>query len=110
MGAFSGKRNVSDMMLLDIEMGEWGSGEPGSKDITSQSFLSSGFISIFENGDSLSIESVVSSFLRVTDDLSIGLMFSDKSGGSSCVFKLADFLGGDISITSESDGADRLRL
>ena len=97
-------------MLFDIDMGEWGNGEAGSKDITSQSFLSSGLISIFEKGESLSIDSASSNFLRVTEDISLGLIPSDSIGDSSLVFILAALTGGDISITSGSAGADRLRL
>ena len=106
----SGKRKESDKMLFDIDMGEWGNGEAGSKDITSQSFLSSGLISIFEKGESLSIDSASSNFLRVTEDISLGLIPSDSIGDSSLVFILAALTGGDISITSGSAGADRLRL
>ena len=72
-------------------------GDPGSKDITSGSFLSSGFINILEKGDSLSRVSEFSSFLRVLQDL-------------STILRVADFRGGDISIISGSAGADLFRL
>ena len=72
-------------------------GEPGSKDITSGSFLSSGFISILEKGDNLSSESEFSSFFKVFADLSTIVM-------------VADFRGGDISMMSGSEGADRFLL
>ena len=79
----------SDGILLDIDIGDCAIGDPGSRDITSGSFLSSGFINIFEKGDNLSKDSACSSFLRVADDLSI-------------IVRVLGLIGEDISMTSGS--------